>query len=243
MIAGTVESSICRIIHEMLDRLLAILSREHDARIQWPSPQEIQQYQSLIEARHPHLRPRGIFGFIDGLQLRCKNHSNPAIQNAFYNGHKHDVFISNIVVIAPDGTVCMAVVNHPGSHHDAKVAKRVYGMLETSTPQNAYLLGDSAFQYMSNKIVTPWKANQYDSDPTICRAQKRQCLERRSARQAVEWGNKDLQTSFPRLTEELKASNWTFNQKLISSCIHLSNLRVRRLRTLNQISTFFQSEI
>jgi len=41
----------------------------------------------------------------------------------FYNGWKHDHFISNILCFAPNGTIVSCVINAPGSLHDSTIAE------------------------------------------------------------------------------------------------------------------------
>lgn len=239
-ISGVSESTVCRVIHEMMDRLLDKLSRDVEARILWPTPVEIAGFQDLVRRRHPNLKPQGMFGFIDGCQLRCQNHPNLNTQNGYYNGRKHDTFVSNVFVFVPDGTIAMAMINFPGSQHDARVARKFYPVVERYTPEGAYILGDSAFNYVSDKIVTTYKRNQLDPDPLIRGLQKERHHERTSARQTVEWGNGQLQRSFPRLTKELSATKWDYNHDLILICLRLFNLKTRRMKVFNQVATVFQ---
>ncbi|AYV87068.1 MAG: hypothetical protein Sylvanvirus22_7 [Sylvanvirus sp.] len=163
------------------------------------------------------------------------------IQNAYYNGWKHDTFVSNVLVFMPDGTIAFAVINHPGSHHDVTVARPLMDLLEYHTPPRFYILGDTAFQYQSNKLVTPYKRNQFSADAIIRARQLIQHQERTSARQTVEWGNGQLQASFPRLRVELRGSDWEYNGNLIQLCLHLFNLKVRRMNIFNQVSYVFNS--
>eukprot|EP00957_Ditylum_brightwellii_P152448 11605089-Ditylum_brightwellii.AAC.1 len=60
---------------------------------------------------------------MDGLKLCLEQSGSHAIQNAFYNGWKHDHYVSNIFLFALDGMVQAMVINVPGSIHDSTTAE------------------------------------------------------------------------------------------------------------------------
>ena len=60
---------------------------------------------------------------MDGLALLLEQAGDPDEQNMFYNGWKHDHYVTNIFVFAPDGTVRAMVLNCPGSVHDSMVCE------------------------------------------------------------------------------------------------------------------------
>ena len=49
---------------------------------------------------------RGVFGFVDGLNLRIQHPADPLEQNAYYNGWKGDCYASQVLVYTPDGCIC-----------------------------------------------------------------------------------------------------------------------------------------
>ena len=87
------------------------------------------------------------------------------------------------------------------------------------------------------------KENQFSNDPII-RAQEEDLQHRRSsARQTVEWGMRVLQGTFSRLHVAFKAHDTENNLMIIKLCIHLCNLRTRRMGIFNQIQTVFREEL
>lgn len=238
---GICQPSVSNILCKMILALLRVLSRDHDARIQWPRPEEMHTFADMIHDKHPDI-PYGIFGFIDGLVLPCLNHPDPLIQNAYYNGYQGQPTISNVLVFQPDGAICYASINFPGSYHDSRVARGVYEIVNDlqRTPDPYKLLGDSAFQQRTGKIITTKRNNQYSDDPAQRNLEAEANHQLSSARQAVEWGMRSFQSMFPRLKSPLKASDFRHNNLLISVCLHFFNIRTRRIQNLNQIRSTYQ---
>eukprot|EP00957_Ditylum_brightwellii_P192900 14687509-Ditylum_brightwellii.AAC.1 len=50
---------------------------------------------------------------MDGLKLHLQQSGYHAIQNAFYNGWKHDLYVSNIFLFMPDGPSYNHTTNTP----------------------------------------------------------------------------------------------------------------------------------
>ena len=221
--------------------LLRVLIREPDARIQYPNADEMKELANLVAASHPDIH-YGIFGFIDGVVLPILNHSNSYIQNAYYNGYKGGTTITNVLIFAPDGTIIYASINHPGNYHDSRASAAIYEVVNDPllTPDPYRLLGDSAFPSRTGKIIALKKSNQFSHDPAIRAEQKEMQFLLSSARQTVEWGMRVIQGTFQRLHIPLKSSDTQYNYILIRLCLHLSNMRTRRMGVFNQIQTVFQ---
>lgn len=100
-IFAVVPSVLTRYVHFALGILSELLLDLRDARIQWPTVAEMEEYSNVIQNRHPLIQ--GAFGFLDGLSLPVGTSSDPAIKNSTYNGWLHTHKISNILVFAPDG--------------------------------------------------------------------------------------------------------------------------------------------
>ncbi|HZK60632.1 MAG TPA: transposase family protein, partial [Anaerovoracaceae bacterium] len=202
---------------------------------------ECKEFAEQIAALNPDL-PDPIFGFMDGVFFPNDNHPDPTIQNAYYNGWKSSTSVTNALVFTPDGCICWAAINRPGSWHDAKVVLPLYRLLKNDTPAGFKLIADAAFQAEPNHILTPFKKGQFSSDLTIAYLQLEQHYNVVSARQPAEWGMRSVQADFPRLKLPLAASNFEYNRVLIACCFRLYNYRTRRLRDLNQIKTVFSSD-
>jgi hypothetical protein len=240
-IFGIVPATCSQTLSQMLPLVLQVLKKEPDARIQFPTHQECYEFSEQIAALHPNL-PCRIWGFMDGVFFFNRNHPDPNIQNAFYNGWKSATSVTNVLVFTPDGCICWAATNRPGSWHDARVVLPLYEKLHTQTPEGYKLVADAAFQAWMDKVITPLKKNQFSSDPMRAAFQLRQHHRVVSVRQPAEWGMRALQASFQRLTVPLTASNYEYNGVLINCCLHLYNYRTRRVPGFNQIKTVFSSD-
>ena len=82
--------------------LLDTLHHMPDAAITWPrTPEEFEENNTLILARHPRLK--GAFASIDGLKLPVQTSDDSDIENATYNGWLCEHFISSVLVFSPKG--------------------------------------------------------------------------------------------------------------------------------------------
>eukprot|EP00957_Ditylum_brightwellii_P183220 13955929-Ditylum_brightwellii.AAC.1 len=70
---------------------------------------------------------------MDRTKLYLEQCGSHAIQNAVYNGWKHDNYISNIFLFIPDGTTPAMVINVPGSTNNNMAAEFgfIYDKLQT----------------------------------------------------------------------------------------------------------------
>lgn len=130
------------------------------------------------------------------------------------------------------GVIINAVINTPGSWHDARVARPIFDTLRTRVPDDFFLVSDTAFprgmQSIEGKIRAPLKTGErVPSDPILLQhllAFNRQLL---SYRQTAEWGMRMLQGSFGRLRVPLPITSMTRCRCLIETCARLSNVRAR----------------
>jgi hypothetical protein len=69
---------------------------------------------------------------MDGLKLPIQQASTTEQQALFYNGWKHDHFITAVMYFCPDGTIPLTFFNVPGAQHDSTVCKLggIYQKLE-----------------------------------------------------------------------------------------------------------------
>ncbi|KAG8702647.1 hypothetical protein FRC08_003346 [Ceratobasidium sp. 394] len=192
-----------------------------EGKIYWPMIQEMEAYSLMIEARYPDLQ--GAFGFIDGLNLPVATSSDPYIENANYNSWLHAHVVSNIIVFAPNGVIISVVLNAPGSWHNVHVAQRVFNQLIEDTPNNFFLLGNSAFPTLGDgpgqRIKTPLKRGR--RIPGTTREEPEESIRMSnvitSARQAVEWGMRAIQGSFGRLRLPLDANDGEWRATILET--------------------------
>ncbi|KAG8723227.1 hypothetical protein FRC09_004209 [Ceratobasidium sp. 395] len=241
-IFAIVPSVLSRYVRMCLPILLEALKNIPEGVIRWPTPDQMTEYSHLINARHPEID--GAFGFLDGLSLPVAASGDPAVENANYNGWLHKHKISNIIAFAPDGTIIFCTINAPGSWHDANVAQNVYGKLLHNTPDGRFLIADTAFpklqQRLLDKIHTPLRARTDlgHLTPAERRAAIKYSNHVTSARQAVEWGMRAIQGAFGRLRMPLDANDTEWRCTVIETCFRMHNLRTR-LVEINQIRTVY----
>lgn len=81
--------------------LLDILRDMPVAQIPWPDGDDCEVYSTLIAGKHTSLE--GAFGFCDGLKIKVTVSDNPDVENATYDGWRHDQFVSRAFVFSPRG--------------------------------------------------------------------------------------------------------------------------------------------
>ncbi|KAG9125242.1 hypothetical protein FRC07_008425 [Ceratobasidium sp. 392] len=239
-IFAVVPSVLARYVRFGLPILLESLKNIPEGVIKWPNAQQMTEYLKLINARHPDID--GAFGFLDGLSLPVATSGDPAVENANYNGWLHKHKISNIIAFAPDGTIIYCTINAPGSWHDANVAQNVYGKLLENTPDGRFLIADTAFpklqQRLLDKIHTPLKARTslHNLTPAERRAAIKYSNSITAARQAVEWGMRAIQGAFGRLRMPLDANDTEWRCVVIETCLRMHNLRTRSTKLANSLA-------
>ncbi|TPX30236.1 hypothetical protein SmJEL517_g06157 [Synchytrium microbalum] len=238
-----------RYIRHALTLLKETLMTMEDARIEWPSHEQIVENSNIIHNRHPLLLSG--FGFVDGLSLPIKTPTDEELQEEYYNGWKKTHCVSNLLVFSPDGCIIWASINDPGRYNDSRVAGNLYPVLldPTRTPGAYYLIADTAFPRVSDrlkqKIKAPIKSNdRLAQDPVERHTLQQFSSELTSCRQAVEWGMRALQGSFTRLKRKLPGGGTqngddNYRIDLISTCLHRFNLRTRRVE-INQIKRVYE---
>ena len=158
-------------LSKTLDRLPA-------AVVRWPDHEQLERFSLAMQEYEPDL-PAGCCGFIDGTVIQILNPSDPEEQNAYYSGSHRITCINNVFYFAPDGTICSARLNCPGSWHDSKVCEILYRKLMTlphGSYGSYYVLADSAFKAtdeLQDKVVKSSRggttamsmSTSLDSDP------------------------------------------------------------------------------
>ncbi|QRV84687.1 DDE superfamily endonuclease [Ceratobasidium sp. AG-Ba] len=233
-----VPSSLSRYLSRSVPLLLDVLKSMPEARISWPSRQEMKQSSEIITHRHPNIN--GAFGFMDGLNLPCQTSGDAGEQSAMFNGWCRAHVVSNVLVFDPKvrwiafsryaklipglGMIVAATINAPGSWHDVRVANLdIYRLLLENTPEGFFVIADSAFksrdEELSKKIHTPLKANSIFENLTDeqVAAEWAYSADITSARQAVEWGMRAIQGCFARLRVPLDANDKLARRHLIES--------------------------
>ncbi|KAI0370996.1 hypothetical protein BV20DRAFT_943271 [Pilatotrama ljubarskyi] len=221
-----------RYLQTTIDLLHDTLLELPDAVISWPTLAEFQEYSDIISALYPLLV--GAFGTVDGLKLAVQVSADEEIENATYNGWLHDHFITNILSFCPKGTLIHAILNAPGSWHDAKVARELYERLLNHTPPGYYLVADTAFPRTTPDIQQHIRAPVKSDDPLPDDPRERRSFvlmsrQLLSCRQSAEWGMREIQGSFGRLRIPLPIDKAPQRLKILTVIVRMHQVRVRRV--------------
>ena len=107
-----------------------VLKDDEYAMIKIPSAEKIEEYKVAITQQYPVLE--NVWATMDGLKLRIQQASSTQQQALFYNGWKHDHFVTAVMCFCPDGTIPITFFNVPGAQHDSTVCELggIYEKLE-----------------------------------------------------------------------------------------------------------------
>lgn len=133
----------------------------------------------------------------------------------------------------------MAVLNAPGSWHDAHVVRLIYDTLKSDVPNGYFLVVDTAFPRGTASIARKIQAliigGEYIPADTVeqCKAMQvnRQLL---CYRQTAKWGMHMLQGSFGRLQVPLDINSEEGRREILELCTRLSNIQAQCVG-INQI--------
>ena len=100
--------------------LVAILKADPKSEVRMPDATKIALFKEAIAAKHSLLVD--CYCMVDGLKLYLQQAGDSAIQSHFYNGWKHDHFVTNIFAFALNGSIIACTLNAPGTWHDSTLA-------------------------------------------------------------------------------------------------------------------------
>ena len=126
--------------------LVAILRADPKSEVQMPDAAEIALFKEAIAAKHSLLVD--CYCMVDGLKLYLQQSGDSVIQSHFYNGWKHDHFVTNIFAFEPNGSIIACTLNAPGTWHDSTLAHwgSMYSKLQKCWEEHhGKVLMDSAF--------------------------------------------------------------------------------------------------
>jgi len=131
LVFGVGHAVLSRDLHEGLVELLHALKLMEETEPTIPNAANMARFADAIEAEHGPCPYPGVrvWSFLDGLRLLAKEPSDSDLQTLFYNGWTHTVGIVNSLLFTPDGKICMAVVNVPGSQHDYSISHSIFAAL------------------------------------------------------------------------------------------------------------------
>jgi hypothetical protein len=244
-IFGLTPATLCDYLNNGLLALEQCLVDHTKARVVWPTRNEMSQFANMIRKRYPFKNRTNIFAFADGTTLPVQNSSNTEEQTAYYSFTKSRTVVNNVLCFTPDGCMCHATINAPGSWHDSNLASTADGLyhkLKYSTPSPYKCVVDQGFidSSVSTKVACPLRDGQRitgtPDDISMMLAQHKHYT---TVRQAAEWGMRAWKSSFARLTVPLPVDQ-TKRHRLLHVCVRLYNYRVRQTG-INQIRTTYNT--
>ena len=212
--------------------LVTILKADPKSEVRMPDAAEIAMFKEAIVAKHSLLVD--CYCMVDGLKLYLQQSGDSVIQSRFYNGWKHDHFVTNIFAFAPNGSIIACTLNAPGTWHDSTLAHwgSMYSKLQKCWEEHhGKVLMDSSFASNMYEFII-------QSSQNIPVTEGRQAMllgqQATSCRQAAEWGMRGLQGSFPRLKDRIIYEENGERAIILKFITLLYNYRVRSVG-INQI--------
>ena len=126
--------------------LVAILKADPKSEVRMPDAAEIALFKEAITAKHSLLVD--CYCKVDGLKLYLQQAGDSIIQSHFYNGWKHDYFVTYIFAFALNGSIIACILNAPGTWHDSTLTHwgSMYSKLQKCWEDHCgKVLMDSAF--------------------------------------------------------------------------------------------------
>ena len=223
--------------------IVEVLKNNPLASITIPSAAKVEEYKQLVRDKYPLLT--NVWASMDGIKTPIQQASSTKQQSYFYNGWKHNHFVTSVFCFCPDGTIPIAYMNLPGAMHDSTIAEwggiydKLAGLYETT---GAITCVDSAFRMRNAPYIIKSSQENRIGDGDTDEAVRRDILRKRQAtsmRQSAEWGMRALQSSFPRLCDRMPYEIKGERRIAIKMMVYLYNLRARMVG-INQIKNFFQ---
>lgn len=99
--------------------LYFVLSKDSFSQVSLLSHAEVQAYRTMIKEKYGMLND--VCRVADGLKLYLEQSGDTVIQNMFFNGWKHEHYVSKVFVFAPSELIIGSVINAPGAMHDSPI--------------------------------------------------------------------------------------------------------------------------
>ena len=237
MMFGLTLTVMCRWLKFGKRVLLYVLQGHLDAKIWKPTDAEIRSYKNAISSQYEHAQD--VWATCDGLKLTMQARMDDVTQNMFYNGWTHGHYISCIFVFAPDGKIRICCFNSPGCWHDSTQADHggVYDKVEeVYTATGGKVVIDSAFSLGNRGYFI--KSSQLDPMDAQELLRNRDAT---SVRQLSEWGMRQIQAKFPRLTDDMPYEEQGERKITLNLMILLYNFQTARVG-MNQILNSYMLE-
>ena len=212
--------------------LVVILKADPKSEVRMPDAAEIALFKEAITMKHSLLVD--CYCMVDGLKLNLQQAGNSIIQSHFYNGWKHDHFLTNIFAFAPNGSIIACTLNAPGTWHNSTLAHwgSMYLKLQKCwEDHHGKVLMDSAFASNMYEFIIQSSQNVPVTEGHQAMLLGQQAT---SCRQAAEWGMRALQGSFPWLKDHIIYEENGERAIILKYITSLYNYRVQSVG-INQI--------
>ena len=166
--------------------LVAILKADLKSEVCMPDAAEIALFKEAITVKHSLLVD--CYCMVDGLKLYLQQAGDSLIQSCFYNGWKHDHYVTNIFAFAPNGSIITCTLNAPGTWHDSTLAHwgSMYSKLQKCwEDHHGKVLMDSSFASNMYEFIIQSSQNVPITEGCQAMLLGQQAT---SCRQAAEWG-------------------------------------------------------
>ena len=223
--------------------IVEVLKNNPLAAIAVLSSAKVEEYKQLVTKKFPALT--NVWAVMDGIKTPIQQASSTKLQSYFYNGWKHNHYVTSVFCFCPDGTIPIAYMNLPGSMHDSTIADAggIYDKLEKLyNATGAVTCVDSAFRMKNCPYIIKSSQENFvgngDNEEEV-RLDIRRKRQATSMRQSSEWGMRALQSSFPRLCDRMVFEQRGEQHTALKMMIYLYNFGARMVG-INQIKNFFQ---
>ncbi len=226
--------------------VVQVLKDDVNAMVAVPSADKIEEYKAAITRQYPILE--NVWATMDGLKLRIQQAGTTQKQALFYNGWKHDHFVTAVMCFCPDGTIPITFFNVPGAQHDSTVCELggIYEKLEhvynetggICTVDSAFRVKNAPYLIKSSQQTEIGEGETEEEILDSIRVKRAAT----SMRQAAEWGMRALQSSFPRMQDRIVYEERGERRIMMKMMILLYNFRAR-LVGINQIKNVYMPNL
>ena len=223
-----------------------VLNSDHFAGIKIPSDDQIQKYKDAVMEKYPLLCD--VWASMDGIKTPIQQSGSTKMQGYFYNGWKHNHFVTSVFCFCPDGTIPIAHMNLPGATHDSTIADwgDIYNKLESVYDRNGGICCvDSTFRMRNAPYIIKSAQNNMVGAGLTFAEQRIDLLRKQQAtsmQQSSEWGMRMIQASFPRMCDKFPFETKGERCIAIKMMVLLYNL-CARLVGINQIKNVFMPSL
>jgi hypothetical protein len=223
--------------------LLYILKQDPKIAVKLPDTEDqVYDMVAAIGKKYKLLQKELVFAAMGGAKLYLQQSSNHEIQNAFYNGWKHDHYVTNIFLFTPDGMIRSMALNVPGCTHDSIATNYgfIYKKLEVLYNRfGVKTVVDSAFLLRNSKFLIKLAQSNIQSKTANKMLLNMQAT---SVRQLSEWGMRAFQGSFPRMKDCFVMEHNGDRKVMLNLIVLLYNARAHYVG-INQIRNTFMQNI